>query len=60
MFPTAQQVEDVLHTLKRRALERRTRELRGLIEEASRRGDEAMLGQLTQEKLKTDRALREL
>jgi DNA primase len=55
-----EQVENALHTLKRRHLERRQREIRTLIAEADRRGDQAMLTQLTAEKLQTDRALREL
>jgi DNA primase len=55
----AEQVEDALHTLKRRHLERRQRETRTLIAEAERRGDEPMLAKLTQEKLLLDRQLRE-
>ncbi len=53
-----EQVEDALHTLERRRLERRQRELRTLIAEADRRGDQAMLAQFTGEKLGVDRALR--
>ncbi|NYF78474.1 DNA primase [Granulicella arctica] len=52
------QVEDALHTLERRRLERRQRELRTLIAEADRRGDATMLTQFTAEKLQIDRALR--
>ena len=52
------QVEDALHTLERRRLERRQRELRGLIAEADRRGDGAMLTHLTSEKMQIDRTLR--
>jgi DNA primase len=53
-------VEDALAALERRALERRQRELRTLIAEADRRGDQAMLAQLTQERLQLDRTLRGL
>jgi DNA primase len=55
----AEQVEDALHTLKRRHLERRQRETRTLIAEAERRGDEPMIAKLIQEKLQLDRQLRE-
>jgi len=55
----AEQVEDALHTLKRRHLERKQRETRMLMAEAERRGDEPMLAKLTQEKLLLDRQLRE-
>jgi DNA primase len=54
-----EQVENALHTLKRRQLERRQRELRTLITEADRRGDHEMLTALTAEKLQIDRKLRE-
>ena len=54
-----EQVENALHTLEHRHLERRQRETRALIAEADRRGDHAMLTQLTAEKLKIDRLLRE-
>ena len=54
------QVTGALQTLERRQLERRQRELRTLIAEADRRGDAAMLGQLASEKMRVDRALREL
>jgi len=53
------QVEDALHTLEGRRLERRQRELRGQIAEADRRGDQAMLGQLIAEKVDVDRRLRD-
>jgi DNA primase len=53
-----EQVEGALHTLERRRLERRQRELRAQIAEADRRGDQAMLNQLMEEKLEVDRALR--
>jgi DNA primase len=54
-----EQVEDALHTLAHRHLERRQREVRSLIAEADRRGDQEMLKKLTQEKLEIDRKLRE-
>jgi DNA primase len=53
------QVEDALHTLEGRRLERRQRELRSQIAEADRRGDQAMLTQLIVEKLDIDRKLRD-
>jgi DNA primase len=52
------QVEDALHTLEQRRLERRQRELRAQIAEADRRGDQEMLARLIQEKLQVDRQLR--
>jgi DNA primase len=52
------QVENALHTLEHRRLERRQRELRSQIAEADRRGDHAMLTQLMAEKLEVDRAIR--
>jgi DNA primase len=52
------QVENALHTLEHRRLERRQRELRSQIAEADRRGDHAMLTQLMAEKLDVDRAIR--
>ncbi|MDQ2832762.1 MAG: DNA primase [Acidobacteriota bacterium] len=54
-----QQVENALHTLEHRMLERRQRELRSLIAEADRRGDYEMLARLTAERLQADRNLRE-
>ncbi len=56
--PLTQQVEGALHTLERRRLERRQRELRSQIAEADRRGDQAMLNQFIAEKLDIDRKLR--
>jgi len=53
-----EQVEDALHALERRRLERRQRELRTAIAEAERRGDQAMVITLTTEKMQIDRALR--
>jgi len=58
--PMAEQVENALHTLSTRYLERRQRELRSAIAEAERRGDSAMVETLTIEKMKVDRALREM
>ncbi|MEO8737468.1 MAG: DNA primase, partial [Edaphobacter sp.] len=46
-----EQVEHALHALETRRLERRQREIRTLIAEADRRGDQAILTQLTSEKL---------
>jgi DNA primase len=54
-----EQVENALHTLERRQLERRQREVRTLIGEADRRGDHEMLMRLTAEKLQIDRNLRQ-
>lgn len=55
----SEQVEDALHTLQRRYLERRQREMRILIAEAERRNDQEMLTKLLQERLQLDRLLRE-
>jgi DNA primase len=54
-----EQVENALHTLAHRHLERRQREIRSSIAEADRRNDQPMLTQLIAEKLKIDRQLRE-
>jgi DNA primase len=54
-----EQVENALHTLEHRQLERRQREIRTLIGEADRRGDNDMLMRLTAEKLQIDRKLRQ-
>jgi DNA primase len=54
-----EQVENALHTLEHRQLERRQRETRALIAEADRRGDQEMLLKLTAEKLHIDRKLRQ-
>jgi DNA primase len=54
-----EQVENALHSLESRRLERRQREIRSLIAEADRRADQTMLTQLTAEKLQIDRALRQ-
>jgi DNA primase len=55
----AEQVEDALHTLEYRHMQRRQRELRSLLAEADRRGDQDMIGRLTKEKMDLDRKLRE-
>ena len=55
----AEQVEDALHTLEYRHMQRRQRELRSLIAEAERRNDHEMLTKLIAEKLLLDRKLRE-
>jgi DNA primase len=54
-----EQVENALHTLAHRQLERHKRELRTLMAEATRRGDEEMLSTLTEELRQIDRKLRE-
>ena len=54
----AEQIENALHALQVRYLQRRQRELRASIAEAERRGDAAMVETLTMEKIKVDRALR--
>ena len=54
------EVGNVLHTLERRRLERRQRELRAMIAEAERRGDEEMIGKLQAESVQINRALRTL
>ena len=56
----AVEVGNVLHTLERRRLERRQRELRSMMAEAERRGDQAMLGQLTAESTQVHQQLRML
>ncbi|WP_367182527.1 DNA primase [Edaphobacter sp.] len=55
----ADQVEDALHTLERRAMERRLREVRSQIAEADRRNDANMSVQLTQQLIQLQRQLRE-
>jgi DNA primase len=55
-----EQVENALVTMKERYLKRRQEELRAGIAAAERRGDSAMVETLTLEKMKVDRALREL
>ena len=55
-----EQVGNALVTLSERYLKRRQEELRAAIAAAERRGDSAMVETLTLEKMKVDRALREL
>ncbi len=54
----AVEVGNVLHTLERRRLERRQRELRSMTAEAEKRGDTGMLAQLSTESVQVNRALR--
>jgi DNA primase len=58
--PEESEVESAIQEIHERAIERRQRELRTLIAEAERRGDQAELAILTQQKLDLDRALRQL
>jgi DNA primase len=58
--PEESEVESAIQEIRERAIERRQRELRTLIAEAERRGDQAELVMLTQQKLDLDRALRQL
>jgi DNA primase len=53
------QVEDALHTLERRGMERRQRELRAQIAEAERRSDANMVARLTNDLIQLQRRLRE-
>jgi DNA primase len=55
-----EKVENALHTLRFRHLERRQREVRTMIAEAERRSDEEMLARLVAEKMQIDRALRQI
>jgi DNA primase len=55
-----EQVANALRTLQEQRLERRLRELRTMIGEAQRRGDDAMLRQLAHEKLQVEGELRRL
>jgi DNA primase len=52
-----QQVETVFSELEIRYMERRQREIRTLIAEADRRGDQEMIGKLAAEKIRIDRLL---
>jgi DNA primase len=54
-----EQVRGALHTLEHRQLTSRQRELRALIAEADRRGDQEMLTKLIADKLMVDRKLRD-
>ena len=58
--PEESEVQSAIQETHERAIERRQRELRSLIAEAERRGDQAELALLTQQKLDLDRALRQL
>lgn len=55
----SEQVENALHTLRFRHIERRQREVRTLIAEAERRNDQEMLTRLIAEKMQIDRSLRQ-
>ena len=57
---TPEQVRNALHTLERRRLERRQREIRHLLAEAQRQNHADLLTQLMTEKVAVDRALRAL
>jgi DNA primase len=57
---TRMTVEGALQEVEERSIESRQRELRAQIAEAARRGDEAQLALLTQQKLDLDRGLRQL
>jgi DNA primase len=54
------EVQGAIQEIQERAMESRLRELRAGIAEAERRGDQAELALLTQQKLDLDRALRQL
>jgi DNA primase len=56
---TPELVEGAIEALRRRRLEGRQRELKGLLGEAERNGDLAEVGKLMREKQEVDRALRE-
>jgi DNA primase len=58
-LPLIEQVEHSLNTLERRQVERRQREIRTLISEAERRGDEEMATKLAAERSQLDRRLRQ-
>ncbi len=58
--PEESEVQSAIQEIHERAIERRQRDLRTLIAEAERRGDQAELAILTQQKLDLDRALRQL
>ena len=55
---SAEKVGGALESLHDKYLDRRLRELRVQMAEAQRRGDEAMLMQLAQEKLRVDKELK--
>lgn len=55
-----EQVQNALHTLHERRLDRRLREIRTLISEAMRQGNQEMLMQLAHEKMQLEAELRRL
>jgi DNA primase len=57
---TRMTVGGALQEVQERSIENRQRGLRAQIDEAARRGDDAELAALTQQKLELDRALRGL
>ncbi len=58
--PSGETVQGAIVSLQKRRIEREIRDLRARIAEAERRGDQAELAILTQQKLDLDRALRRL
>jgi DNA primase len=58
--PEESEVQSAIQEIQERAIERRLRDMRAQIAEAERRGDQAELAVLTQQKLDLDRALRQL
>jgi DNA primase len=58
--PEESEVQSAIQEIQERAIERRLRDMRAQIAEAERRGDQAELAVLTQQKLDLDRALRGL
>jgi DNA primase len=58
--PEESEVQSAIQEIHERAIERRLRDMRAQIAEAERRGDQAELAVLTQQKLDLDRALRQL
>jgi DNA primase len=58
--PEENEVQSAIQEIQERAIERRLRDMRAQIAEAERRGDQAELAVLTQQKLDLDRALRQL
>jgi DNA primase len=55
---TPESLHEALEALRRRRLEHRQRELKGLIADAERKQDLAALGQLLREKMNNDKRLR--
>ena len=58
--PEENEVQSAIQEIHERAIESRQRDMRAQIAEAERRGDQAELAVLTQQKLELDRALRQL